>query len=151
MALGRSKPLLPEDFKVGQLGDDHSGTSDQGSAMAAAGKFLAGLVAGTVETELVAPDSQSALLNSLSYEIERGNTPKSYRLGAPKNHDNGEITATVRVFGDQSSSEGEIYMAASGRQWVVADIQLSLGELAVKKERSKDKYFPSEYRWLLKE
>jgi hypothetical protein len=151
MALGRSKRLLPEDFKIGPLGDDRAGTSDQSSAMAAAEKFLASLVAGSLDTKLLATDSQSALVDSLTFEMQRGNEPQSFRLGAPKSRDNGEITATVRLFGDQSSSEGEIYMTSSGRQWVVADIQLSLGELAIKKEKSKDKYFPSEYRWLLEE
>jgi hypothetical protein len=151
MALGRSTRILPEDFKIGQLGDERSGTPDQGGAMAAAEQFLSGLIAGRVDTKVIAPDSQAALVDSLSFEMEKGNRPTAFRLGAPKSRDNGEITATVRLFADQGSSEGEIYMASSGRQWVVADIQLSLGELSVKREKSGNKYFPSEYRWLLEE
>ncbi len=151
MALGRSTRILPEDFKIGLLGDDRTGAADQSAAMAAAGIFLAALVAGNVDAKLIVPDSQAALVESLKYEMANGNTPKSFRLGAPTRRDDGEVTAPLRLFAEQSSTEGEIYLAPVGRLWLVEDMQISLGELAVKKEKSKDKYFPSDYRWLLQE
>jgi len=151
MALGRSSRILPEDFKIGVLGDDRAGTAEQTGAMAAASRFLTGLVADSVDMKLIAPDSQATLVETLKYEMANGNTPISYRLGAPTLRDDGEVSAPLRLFANQSSTEGEIYLAPIGRLWLVADMQISLGELAVKKEKSKDKYFPSDYRWLLQE
>jgi hypothetical protein len=49
------------------------------------------------------------------------------------------------------AGEGEIYIAASGSQWLVADLQLSLAQLSVRREKPKEKFFPLEYRWLLEE
>jgi len=72
-------------------------------------------------------------------------------MGRPRTRDDGEVTAAVRLFGRDGSSEGEIYVARSGSTWLVADLQLSLAELSVKSEKPKEKFFPLEYRWLLEE
>jgi hypothetical protein len=149
MALDHAKRLLPEDFKIGPLGDDRGEKPDENSAIAAAEAFLQSIVEGAVDTKLLTPDSQGIVADALTYSLQQGYKPKSYRLGAPKSQDNGEITATVRMFGADGSSEGEIYIARAGKQWLVSDVQLSLAQMAVKREPAKDKFFPSAYRWLL--
>jgi hypothetical protein len=151
MALDRGKRTLPEDFKTGPLGDDRSGRTDEDSAAAVAQTFLSHLVEGNVDRKLLAPDSESTLSDTLGYGLRQGNVPKSYRLGAPIKRDDGEVTATVRLFGAEGTSEGEIYLAKAGTQWLVSDLQLSLAEMAVKREKPKEKYFPSAYRWLLED
>jgi hypothetical protein len=151
MALGRDRRIMPEDFKIGPLGDDRTDRKNESRALSAAGEFLSGLVAGSVDKKLLAPESQDTMADTLTFGIKKGNAPTSYRLGAPKSRDNGEVAAAVRLFGPEGTSEGEIYIAPTGSQWLVADLQISLAQLSVKREKSKEKFFPLEYRWLLEE
>ena len=151
MALGRDRRIMPEDFKIGPLGDARAEKQDESRALAAAGAFLDSLVAGKVDKKLLAPDSQDAVYDTLSFGLRRGNTPTSYRLGTPKTRDDGEVTAPVRLFGSEGTSEGQIYVASTGSAWLVADLQLDLAQLSVKQEKPKEKFFPLEYRWLLEE
>lgn len=151
LALGRETRVLPEDFKIGPLGDDRVSEKDQGQAMEAAGRFLSGLVAGKVDKDLIVDGSRDAMAATLSFGLEKGNTPTSWRIGRPRTRDDGEVTAAVRLFGREGSTEGEIYVERSGSKWLVADLQISLAELSVKSEKPKEKFFPLEYRWLLEE
>jgi hypothetical protein len=88
---------------------------------------------------------------SIAFSLDRGDTPTSFRLGKPKPRDGGEIAANVRLFGPEGSAEGEIYMVAENRQWLVSDLQISMADLRMKREKPKEKFFPSSYRWLLGE
>jgi hypothetical protein len=151
MALGRERRLMPEDFKIGPLGDEQGGRSDESLALSAASTFLSRLVAGSVDKKLLAPESQDAMADTIAFGLKQGNIPRSYRLGAPKSREDGEVTAAVRLFGSEGTSEGEIYVSPSGSQWLVADLQLSLARLSVKQDKPKEKFFPLEYRWLLEE
>jgi len=151
MAIGRSAAILPEDFKIGPLGDDRGGSSDQGKAMETADKFLSRLVAGSVERSMLASENQDAVAEALSFGLENGDTPTGFRVGKPRSREDGEVTAAVRLFGHDSSSEGEIYVAKSGSQWLVSDLQLNLAQLSVKTEKPKEKFLPLDYRWLLEE
>jgi hypothetical protein len=151
MALARQTRALPEDFKIGPLGDNRTEDQDENGAVSAAEAFLTGLVAGKPDGALLAADSEKTVLDTLTYGLKQGYTPSSFRLGTPKVQDDGEIAANVRLFSADGSAEGEIYMARAGKKWLVSDLQLSLAQLAVKREKSKEKYFPSAYRWLLEE
>jgi hypothetical protein len=151
MAMGRDGRLMPEDFKIGPLGDRRMDKQDESRALETASTFLDRLVAGTVDRKLLSPGSQDSVSDALTFGLRQGYTPTGYRLGAPKTRENGEITAAVRLFGAQGTSEGQIYLASSGSQWLVADLQLSLAQLSVKREKPKEKFFPLEYRWLLEE
>ena len=151
MALGRGDRMLPEDFKIGPLGDDRTAEKDQDAALQAAGRFLAALVAGTVDKDLIAESSRNAMSGTLSFGLENGDVPTAWRLGKPRTRDDGEVTAAVRLFGRGSSSEGEIYVTHAGSAWLVADLQLSLADLSVKDEKPKGKFFPLDYRWLLEQ
>jgi hypothetical protein len=151
MALGRQTRALPEDFKIGALGDDRTENQEENGAISTADAFLTGLVAGKPDRALLAAESEKTVLDTLTYGLKQGYTPSSFRLGTPKVQDDGGIAANVRLFGAEGSAEGEIYMARAGKKWLVSDLQLSLAQLAVKHEKSKEKYFPSAYRWLLEE
>jgi hypothetical protein len=151
MALGRQTRALPEDFKIGPLGDDRTENQDENDAASTAETFLSGLVAGKPDRALLAAESEKTVLDTLTDGLKQGYAPRSFRLGTPKMQDDGEIAANVRLFGAEGSAEGEIYMARAGKKWLVSDLQLSLAQLAVKREKSKEKYFPSAYRWLLEE
>ena len=151
MALGRQTRTLPEDFKIGPLGDNRTEDQDANAAVSTAEAFLTGLVAGKPDGALLAPGSEKTVLDTLTYGLKQGYTPSSFRLGTPKVQEDGEIAASVRLFGAEGTAEGEIYMAPAGKKWLVSDLQLSLAQLAVKREKAKEKYFPSAYRWLLEE
>jgi hypothetical protein len=151
MALGRESRILPEDFKIGPLGDELAREKDQDQAMEAAGKFLSALVDGKVDKDLITEDSRDSMAGTLSFGLGNGNTPASWRLGTPRTREDGEVSAAVRLFGQNSSSEGEIYVARSGSKWLVADLQLSLAQLSVKSDKPREKFFPLDYRWLLEE
>ena len=151
MALGRDSRFLPEDFKIGPLGSTLASSKDADAAFAAASGFLAGLVAGSIDRQWITPDAQDTLSDTLTYALERGYAPRSFRLGVPKDVAGGQIAANVRFFGSEGTSEGEIYMARAGTQWLVADVQVNLADLAVARAAPKEKFFPSEYRWLLEE
>lgn len=151
MALDRQKRILPEDFKIGPLGEAHGGTADEDAAIAVAEAFLASVVSGTADVKLLAPESGKTISDTVSFGLQQGYAPKSFRVGEPKVRENGEITATVRLFGADGTSEGEIYMSRVGKLWLVSDLQLSMAQMAIKKEKPKEKFFPSTYRWLLED
>jgi hypothetical protein len=151
MALGRDSRFMPEDFKIGTIGTGSAGKADADAAFAAASGFLDGLVTGSVERQWITPDAQDTLSDTLTYALERGYTPSSFRLGVPKDVAGGQIAANVRFFGGEGTSEGEIYMARAGTQWLVADVQVNLADLTVARAAAKEKFFPSAYRWLLEE
>ncbi len=152
LAIGRGQPgILPEDFRIGPLGNGQSGSSDRDAAWQAASRFLARLVAGTVDRASIAPDSRDSLSDTLTYGLQQGYAPTSFRLGAPKEESDGEIAANVRLFGATGTSEGEIYLARSANTWLVADVQVNLADLAVPPAAPKGPFLPSPYRWLLEE
>ncbi len=151
MALGRQTRALPEDFKIGPLGDNRGADQDANGAVSTAEAFLAGLVAGKPDRAFLASETEKTVLDTLTYGLKQGFNPTSFRLGTPKMQDDGEIAASVRLFSADGSAEGEIFMERAGKKWLVSDLQLSLAQLAVKREKSKEKYFPSAYRWLLEE
>src|SRR5271157_4794492 len=115
MALGRQTRTLPEDFKIGPLGDNRTENQDANAAVSAAEAFLTSLVAGKADGSLLAADSQKTVLDTLTYGLKQGYAPSSFRVGTPKVQDDGEIAANVRLFGADGTAEGEIYMARTGR------------------------------------
>ena len=151
MAIGRGARLLPEDFTIGSLGDSHGDKPDQSAALAVAEAFLASVVTGTIDRKLLAAESEDAVSDTIAYGLQQGYVPQSFRIGVAKSLDNGEIAANVRLFGKDGTSEGEIYMTKAATQWLVSDLQLSLAQLAVKREKPKEKFFPAAYRWLLED
>jgi hypothetical protein len=152
MALGRGQPgILPEDFKIGPLGTSRTGNADRDAAWNEASQFLTRLVAGTVDRQSMTPDARETLGDTLAYGLEQGYAPTSFRLGSPKEETGGELAVNVRLFGADSSSEGEIYLARADDRWLVEDMQVNLADLAVPSEVSPERFLPSPYRWLLEE
>ncbi len=152
VALGRGQAVvLPEDFRIGPLGNGQTGTPDKDAAFAAASSFLSRLVAGTVDRQAITPDEQESLADTLTYGLQQGYVPTSFRLGAPKDEPDGELAANLRLFDAVGSSEGEIYLSRAAGQWLIADVQIDLAQLAVPRTPSKERFFPSPYRWLLED
>jgi hypothetical protein len=151
LTLGGTPRILPEDFRIGPLGDPEHGTADQKAALEAAGALLASVVAGSVEAELLAPESAEALRDMLVFGFQGTRAPTSFRLGSPVAQPEGETTVNARLFRGSGAAEGEIYLRKESREWLIADVQISAAELAAARERPKTKFFPSPYRWMLGE
>jgi len=151
LPLGRGSRVLPEDFKIGVLADPQIGEADERQAMAAAGSFFSRLSAGKVDQSLLAASAEGRISDMLDFGVRRGNVPRTFRIGTPKKHENGEISSSVRLFSSTGSTEGEVSLARTGGHWLVSDLQISLDDLQVKREKPKARFFPSSYRWLLQE
>jgi hypothetical protein len=151
MALARDGRFMPEDFKIGALGDSQGDDAQADKALATAEHFLSRLVTGSVETKDIVADAQASLSDTLSYGLSRGYQPSSYRIGAVKTDTSGQATATIRLFGSTGTSEGEIYFERVGDDWLIADLQVSLAQMAIARTAPKEKFFPSAYRWLLED
>ena len=65
--------------------------------------------------------------------------------------ESGEVTASVRLFGSAGTSEGEITLVKLGGHWLVTDLQIAMDDLKVAREKPKERFFPSSYRWMLEE
>jgi|GEM_PF-1781194 hypothetical protein len=151
LALGRDSRTLPEDFTIGALGDARAGDAEDQQAMTAAGSFLSRLLGGTVDTTMLDSGVAGRISDMLEFAVKRGDVPLEYRIGTPKKHDNGEVTASVRLFSQTGTCEGEIALARTGGHWLVTDLQISMDDLQVKREKPKERFFPSSYRWMLEE
>ena len=151
LPLGRAARVLPEDFKIGVLADARVGDAEEQQAMTAASSFLSRLVAGKVDASLLDPETGGRVSDMLGFGLERGDLPRAYRVGTPKKHESGEVTANVRLFGPEGTSEGEIALSRTGGRWLVKDLQISMDDLQVKTEKPKERFFPSSYRWMLEE
>ncbi len=149
-AQDRERKVLPEDFRTGPLAGGSDLEGDDRLALTAASRFLAALGEGKVSRELLSSGA-SAVGESMAFHKEQGDTLVSYRLGKPKPREGGEIATNVRLFGREGTAEGEIYMVSENRQWLVSDLQISMADLRVKRQKQKEKFFPSSYRWLLGE
>jgi len=150
-AQGLDRKTMPEDFLIGALADTGGGKSEEMAAIGVARAFLTSVVSGALDRKLLAADGEAGIADMIAYGMEQGYAAKSFRLGSPKKHENGEVTASVRLLGNEGSSEGEIYVSRAGKEWLVSDFQINLAQLAVKREKPKDRFFPSAYRWLLEE
>jgi hypothetical protein len=151
LTLGGTPRILAEDFRIGPLGDPEQGTADEKAALEAAGALLASLVAASVDAKLLAAESEEALRDMLAFGFGGARAPTSFRLGRPVARPEGETSVNARLFRGQGTAEGEIYLRKENREWLIADVQISAAELAAARERPKQKFFPSPYRWLLGE
>jgi len=151
VAQGLEKKIMPEDFLIGALSETDGRKAEEIEAIWTARAFLASIVAGAPNRKLLSAESEEGIADMLSFSAEQGYTAKSFRLGNPKRHENGEVTASVRLLDAEASSEGEIYLSRTGKEWLVSDFQINLAQLATKREKPKERFFPSAYRWLLEE
>ena len=147
----RDQRALPEDFKIGALADPLAGDADTQQAMKAANAFLAMLAAGKADSSLLAADAQARISDSIAFAVQHGSIPNSWRIGSLRKRETGEMTAAIRLLGPVGTSEGEITLEHSARQWLISDFQISLGALQVKPDKPRDRFFPSSYRWMLEE
>ncbi len=149
--LGRETAMLPEDFSIGPLSDPLHLEGRDKAAMAAARSFMSSLTDSRVDAGLLAPESSARLKDSLSYSLDKGEAPSSFRLGRPKELASGEIAFNVRLFRGEGAAEGEIFLLEKDKTWRVSDFQVNLSDLAEVRAKKGEKFFPSSYRWLLGE
>lgn len=149
----RGPAVLPEDFRVGPLEDRLSPGGTEQQILKASESFLEALASGRFEQEAVLPESREELGRSLGYYIEEGLVPTGYRLGriffeeAPAPPESAWMN--LRLYGSAGIAEGEMYLAASGGRWYVADIQAAFTQLREPYAQETERFVPSVYGWRL--
>ncbi len=151
LTLRADSSVLPEDFRIGPLAGAKDLAGDEAAAGAAAAAFLGGLTKGRIAAEQVSPAAAFGVSDSIAHRLSEGMVPSAFRLGRPVKRSGGEYAFNVRLFKDDGSAEGEIYIGQSGRKWAVTDLQVDLSRLGEKRTKPENKFFPTSYRWLLGE
>lgn len=145
---GARDGILPEDFAIGPLAAERLLADDGRAAAAAAAALLDAFVSGRVDRTAIAVDARDGLAGMISFALERGDRPLSWRLGPPR-ADGAEQVANLRLFGAEGSAEGEIYARREGDGVLVSDLQIDPARMRVRRARPDRTFFPSPYRWLL--
>jgi hypothetical protein len=132
------------DFKIGELATvTREGTRN---AVDVAAAFMAGLAAGRLREENIAPDRRALLAAGFS-DLAVVESGTEGRLGVVL-YEGGTARARVRLLGDRASTEGDIYLDLVDGSWVVTDVQIDLGDLQQPSEEQ-GPFFPSTYSGVL--
>ncbi len=126
-----SPRLVPEDFEIGPLADQLSGSRAERLAAAAGLRFLASLASGKVAADELVPGRRDELASSLQYYLDRKLVPTRSRLGPLVELEGGVLRARVRLFGEPGTTFGELYFAQEDGKWYVSDAQVGLASLSV--------------------
>jgi hypothetical protein len=142
-------PVLPEDFKIGQLEDLLQADKSLRGATSAARSFLDALVGGKVDSDLIEPGRREDLARSLAYYLAAGDHPEAYRLGTLETAkgDPDEAWLNLRLFGSPGRTEGQLYLKRASQRWYVLDLQAELAGLRQPYSRADEKFYPSIYAW----
>ncbi|RKX75864.1 MAG: hypothetical protein DRP87_13555 [Spirochaetes bacterium] len=146
LEFGGGKKIFPEDFKIGPLQDRFTASAEERAILKVLESFLESLLSGEVHEESISPEWRGAIARSLKYYLERGQIPKSYRIGEINTADS-IIRINVRLFGEVGRSSGEVYFEKDGKKWYISDVTLNLA-LLDKEYRQEEDFEPEVYRWL---
>ena len=140
--------IIPEDFKIGLLQD----TLDPGNKKSLTllmEEFFKSLTRGEIEENLLIPSDRTELNRFLTYHIDRGLIPQSYRLGSINLDDPGLARANVRLFSETGVSEGEIYLTKEDSLWYITNLQIAFEQLSIAYQQSDQKFIPYSYGWTI--
>lgn len=137
-------PRLPEDMRIGPLGDTPAGDP----VLAAAESFLRGLEEGKILPELATGSSRDYLEKVFQPILEEGPLPVRYRLGTPRIYEPGKARVNIRLFGTRGRTGGELLLEEEGAAWRIGDLQIDWTGLSEEYKKDFDLYEPQTYRWL---
>jgi len=142
--------MLPEDIEIGPLQDLIEPAAEALGAVSAIRSAFASLSEGRVPAELFESTSRALLASSLEYYVAAGMVPERIRVGRITSSENGQMRAAVRLFSAHGRSLGDVYLSREQGAWRIADLQLDLRSLEREYRRDEEKYFPSQYRSILR-
>jgi len=142
--------LLPEDIQIGPLQDLIGAAAEELDAASTIRTAFASLSEGRVPSELFEGTRGALLASSLEYYVAEGMVPQKVRIGRMTPDQSGHVRASVRLFGTVGRSLGDVYLSREQGAWRIVDLQLDLQSLARDYHRDQGKYFPSQYRSVLK-
>ena len=134
----------PEDFEIGEL-QIISEDENVRAVLRRIRAFQEGLQEAAVPLDDVHPDWKNQAQRSLGFHLERGHLPKEVRVGTVDIYAPGEARANIRLIGEPGVAFGEIYLKKEGDLWLVNDLQLDMGDLAVLPVEREELYEPSVY------
>jgi len=137
-------PRLPEDMRIGPLGDSLAGDP----LLTAADRFLRGLEEGKILRDLTAGSSRDYLEKVFQPILEEGPLPVRYRLGSPRVYEPGKARINIRLFGTRGRTGGELLLEQEGSSWLIGDLQIDWTGLSEEYKKDFDLYEPQTYRWL---
>jgi len=137
-------PRLPEDMRIGPLGDTLAGDP----LLTAAESFLRGLEEGKILRDLAAGSSRDYLEKVFQPILEEGPLPVRYRLGIPRIYEPGKARINIRLYGTRGRTGGELLLEEEGAVWRIGDLQIDWNGLSEEYKKDFDLYEPQTYRWL---
>jgi len=138
--------IVPEDTVIGKLQPSFTDEAETINVFETVDTFLSYLSAGKIAERTIAPEWRPIIYRSLSFHIERGATPDTYRIGKAR-ISGGRGSANIRLITDTGRTSGEVLLEPSDGRWLITEIQFDLQELTEPYEKP-EAYEPGVYRWL---
>ena len=139
-----NKEITPEDFKIGKLHNLRKSTNEQNIIVTTIDNFFKTLLSKKIDKNLLTSEN-SELNIRLTYYIDRGNIPTSFRVGKIIIENINISRAYIRLFGNKGISEGEVYLKKQNGNWKISDIQIDFNNLSIEYIKKDEKYMPSIY------
>ncbi len=139
---------VPDDFKIGPLADYYKNKGEESLILARVNHFCLSLVENELKDELFDDQNRSLLKDSLQYYLKRNIRPTEYRIGLIQIDDDDSSHVPVRLLSRRGISEGDIYLAKRGGQWLITDVQVDLQRLEESYVRSDEEFVPTSYNLL---
>lgn len=108
-----------------------------------AADFLKAVFQGRDYHQFVHEDFKAPMRNIVS-SVRDSLSVTDFRYGLPRHHGNGYIVP-FRVFADNESGIGSLYLSAIDGSWFVQDMMFDVETV---KERGDEQFSPSLYRWM---
>ena len=139
LVMRNSPAILPEDFAIGALAT----LMDGGEPARVTRGFIEGLSIGIIDANFVHQDRLAFLRRSLSYYLDRGDTPRYVRIGRFEGFEGTGLKAGLRIFGSSGRTECEIYLSRDSGSWRVYDFQGDLSLLGAPYAGPEGRFEPS--------
>ncbi len=145
------KPIIPEDFKIGELQDIKTENYRNKKIIKTIENFFKELKKGQIDYNLIHPGSKLLINESFEKYIEFEAIPDYVRIGKINIKNNSRASINVRFYLDDGITDGQIiieYMPQNkDNKWVISDIQTDLMKLFDEYKKPEDKFQPSTYNF----
>ncbi|AFG37065.1 hypothetical protein [Spirochaeta africana] len=136
----RRSPVYPYDTELDNL------QQDEHPARAVIQEFLEGVLQQDFRSEHTAPDERFLLRLALEPVLEDGLAVTRYRLGRIV-AENGQHRLGLRLFNEQASAVGELFLVLKDDQWYITDISFPWEQL--ESSRPAPRFEPATHQWTI--
>jgi hypothetical protein len=118
-------------------------------ALACVRKFLSSIVDKKIDYSLVLPAVLAEMKAVIDYPLSQGYVPRKYRIGKMIFENDDELRANIRLYKDNSITEGEIYLKKHEDDWKISDLQAGFTLLGRPYQKPAKPFVPGSYEFLL--